>query len=327
MELKNAFLLVVIGFCFLIGYSYAEANTSDCPKHFYTDDQGKRQCDQIDGIVLDHYLNQSLTNYQPGHNICFIDFTGPYFDKTNPKMVCKIQANLTPNDGKALYANSAFAQLRKEKDLEYFFLTQAALLGEPQANFNLGMVNYNGMFNQPQNKELAFQYMLTSAIEGYPKAMHNVAEMKLTGDGTEKDLMTSFHWYKKAAAYDLLDSMFMVGKMYEMGWGIQKSNQQAFNWYLKAALKNDGEAMLRMATLISHDKNLGYDTKDAVLLVYLAHQAKNNQAWVTLSEFIKQDIVNDADIKQIGEWVNQTCSENNLGNCVAEIQTNQMVRY
>jgi hypothetical protein len=64
-----------------------------------------------------------------------------------------------------------------------------------------------------------------------------------------------------------------------------------------------------------------------VLLVYLAHQAKNNQAWVTLSEFIKQDIVNDADIKQIGEWVNQTCSENNLGNCVAEIQTNQMVRY
>ena len=72
MELKNAFLLVVIGFCFLIGYSYAEANTSDCPKHFYTDDQGKRQCDQIDGIVLDHYLNQSLTNYQPSHHCLFL---------------------------------------------------------------------------------------------------------------------------------------------------------------------------------------------------------------------------------------------------------------
>ena len=327
MELKNAFLLVVIGFCFLIGYSYAEANTSDCPKHFYTDDQGKRQCDQIDGIVLDHYLNQSLTNYQPGHNICFIDFTGPYFDKTNPKMVCKIQANLTPIDGKALYANSAFAQLREEKDLEYFFLTQAALLGEPQANFNLGMVNYNGMFNQPQNKELAFQYMMTSAIEGYPKAMHNIGEMKLTGDGTEKDLITSFNWYKKAAQYDLVSSHFMVGKMYEMGWGVEQSNQQAFDSYSKAALLHDGEAMVRMANLINKDKNLGYDSADSIILLYLAQHTNNHDALITFSEFVEQGIIDNQDIMNMDAWFKETCGKDNLGGCVADLQSNQLMRF
>ena len=327
MELKNVFLLIVIIFCFLIGYSYAQASTTDCPKHFYTDDQGKRQCDQIDGVVLDQYLNQSLNDYQPGHNICFIDFTGPYFDKTNPKMVCKIQANLSSNDGKALYANSVFAQLREEKDLEYFFLTQAALLGEPQANFNLGMVNYNGMFNQPQNKELAFQYMMTSAIEGYPKAMHNIGEMKLTGDGTEKDLITSFNWYKKAAQYDLVSSHFMVGKMYEMGWGVEQSNQQAFDSYSKAALLHDGEAMVRMANLINKDKNLGYDSADSIILLYLAQHTNNHDALITFSEFVEQGIIDNQDIMNMDAWFKETCGKDNLGGCVADLQSNQLMRF
>ena len=62
MELKNAFLLVVIGFCFLIGYSYAEAEVNVCNKHFYIDEEGQRHCDEIDGVAVDDYLSQSFEN-------------------------------------------------------------------------------------------------------------------------------------------------------------------------------------------------------------------------------------------------------------------------
>ncbi|AKO64879.1 hypothetical protein VI34_04440 [Methylophilales bacterium MBRSG12] len=327
MELKNGFLLIAVGFCFLIGYSYAEAEVNVCNKHFYIDEHGYRHCDEIDGVAVDDYLSQSFENYQVGHNICFIDFNGPYFDKANPKMVCKPQDGLTKKDGAALYANSLFAQLKESPELEYFFLTYAAAMDDPQANFNLGMVHYNGFFNQPVNKELAFQFMMTSAIEGYPKAMHNIGEMKLVGEGTEKDLMTSFQWYKKAAQFGLVGSQFMVGKMYEMGWGTEQSNQQAFDSYLKAAIQHDGEAMVRMASLINKDKTLGYDSADSIILLYLAKHADNHDALLTFSEFVEQGIIDNHDIVNMDAWLKSTCGYENLGGCVADLQSNQIVRF
>ena len=328
MELKNAFILVMVCFCFLIGYGYAQAEVNVCNKHFYIDEDGQRHCDEIDSVAVDDYLSQSFENYTPGHNICFIDFNGPYFDKANPKMVCKPRNGLTKQDGHTLYANSLFAQLKEEPALEYFFLSYAATLGHPQSNFNIGMVHYNGMFNQPQNKELAFQYMMTSAIEGYPKAMHNVAEMQLVGDGTDKNLISSFHWYKKASEHELVEPIFMVGKMYEMGWGTDQSNEDALNWYLKAAILNDSQAMVRMGSLISSNKNLGgYDGFDALLLFFLAYQAENNEAIKVLSEFKNQGFLSDEDISVMQSWLNQTCSKENLGDCVADLQSNQLVRF
>ena len=327
MELKNAFLIVVVGFCFLIGYGYAEAEVNICNKHFYFDEAGNRHCVEIDSVGVDDYLSQSFENYQVGHNICFIDFKDPYFDKASPRMVCKPQDGLTKKDGEVLYANSLFAQLKEEPALEYFFLSYAAALDDPQANFNIGMVHFNGMFNQPVNKELAFQYMMSSAIGGYPKAMHNIGEMKLVGDGTEKDLITSFQWYKKAAQYDFVSSLFMVGKMYEMGWGVEQSNKQAYDAYSKAALLNDGQAMVRMASLINKDKSLGYDSADSIILLYLAKHTSNNDALVTFSEFVKQGIIDNQDIVNMDAWFKETCGKDNLGGCVADLQSNQIVRF
>ena len=60
MELKNAFLLIIIGFCFLIGYSYAEAEVNICNKHFYIDEEGQRHCDEIDGIAMESMKLQKL---------------------------------------------------------------------------------------------------------------------------------------------------------------------------------------------------------------------------------------------------------------------------
>ena len=137
----------------------------------------------------------------------------------------------------------------------------------------------------------------------------------------------SLNWYKKAAQYDLVGSQFMVGKMYEMGWGTEQSNQQAFDWYLKAALQHDGEAMLRMAQLINVDTKLGYDLKDSIALLYLANYAEVNEAFSTLSEYMKTGILNDDDIETMHTWFEQTCSQDNLGRCVADIHSNQLVRF
>ena len=242
-------------------------------------------------------------------------------------MLCKPLNVLTKQAGQTLYANSLFAPLKEEPALEFFFLSYAASLDHPQANFNIGMVHYNGIFNQPQNKELAFQYMMTSAVEGYPKAMHNIGEMKLTGDGTEKNLITSLNWYKQAAQYDLVSSHFMVGKMYEMGWGGEQSNQQAFDSYSKAALLHDGEAMVRMANLINKDKNLGYDSADSIILLYLAQHTNNHDALTTFSEFVEQGIIDNQDIMNMDSWFTETCGKDNLGGCVADLQSNQLVSF
>jgi TPR repeat protein len=157
--------------------------------------------------------------------------------------------------------------------------------------------------------------------------MHNIGEMKLTGDGTEKDLTTSFNWYQKAAQYDLVDSQFMVGKMYEMGWGTQQSNQHAFDWYLKAALQDDGEAMVRMALLTSYDPQFGYELKSSIALLYLANYAEVNHAFTKLSEYMTNGILNDDDIERMHTWFEQTCSKESLGRCVADIHSNQLVRF
>jgi TPR repeat protein len=279
MELKNAFLIVVIGFCFLIGYGYAEAEEI-CLNESRYPNSAERECLIISQIP-----------------------------KSDTGLIL-------------LNADNEFDQQNYSQAIKLYSV--AADLDNWEGQFAMGMFNLNGSYGVEQNKEKAFLYLLSAAVNGYGKAMHNVAELKLTGQGTERDLPTALHWYKKAAEHNLIDSQFMVGRMYEMGWGINQNYKESFSWYMKAAINGDSESMYRLSYLINQDKNLGYDPTDSMMLLYLSKQAGSKEGIMAINYMLDENIISNDYVLKLDSWF-QEC--NDVVKCLNEVQVDAMVRY
>ncbi|AKO65107.1 hypothetical protein VI34_03120 [Methylophilales bacterium MBRSG12] len=258
--------------------------------------------------------------YADASEICLNDSRQP--NSSEPE--CLIISEITKSDTDLilLNADNEFDKQNYSQAIKLYDI--AAHLDSWEGQFAMGMFNLNGSYGVEQNKEKAFQYLLSAAVNGYGKAMHNVAELKLTGQGTERDLPTALHWYKKAAKHNLIDSQFMVGRMYEMGWGINQNFKESFNWYMKAAMNGDSESMYRLSYLINQDKNLGYDSTDSMMLLYLSKQAGSEEGIMAINYMLKENIISKDYVLKLDSWF-QECSD--VVNCLNELQVDAMVRY
>lgn len=258
--------------------------------------------------------------YAEANEVCLNDSRYP--DASEPECLIISEIPKSDTDLILLNADNEFDKKNYTQAIKLYEI--AAHLDSWEGQFAMGMFNLNGSYGVEQNKEKGYQYLLSAAVNGYGKAMHNVAELKLVGEGTEKDLATALHWYKKAAEDNLVNSQFMVGKMYEMGWGINQNNQEAFNWYMKAAMNGDSESLYRLSYLIHQDKNLGYDTTDSMILLYLSKQAGRQEGITAIKYMLDENIISTDYISTLDEWF-QDCST--VIDCLNEVQVNAMVRY
>jgi len=116
----------------------------------------------------------------------------------------------------------------------------------------------------------------------------------------------------------------MVGRMYEMGWGINQNYKESFKWYMKAAMNGESESMYRLSYLINHDKNLGYDSTDSMMLLYLSKQAGSKEGIMAINYMLEENIVSKDYVLKLDSWF-QEC--NDVVICLNEVQVDAMVRY
>ncbi len=124
-------------------------------------------------------------------------------------------------------------------------IEQAAALGYPPAQFQLGEFYKNGIYTE-QNSGRARTWFQRAATGGNVFAMHRLGYLYAEGEGGNADLNTAIEFFERAANFGFVDSQYNLGAIFDPGpnntpTGIQDAGK-AYKWYAIAALNGDKQA-------------------------------------------------------------------------------------
>jgi localization factor PodJL len=72
--------------------------------------------------------------------------------------------------------------------------------------------------------------------------MHNLAVLYTGGIDGGPDFTSAAEWFRKAAAYGVVDSQYNLGILYARGNGVERDLAEAYKWFTLAAKAGDREA-------------------------------------------------------------------------------------
>lgn len=108
-------------------------------------------------------------------------------------------------------------------------LRQAAELGQPEAQFNLGVLCREGV-GVKKSDSLALLWFRRSAEQGFVDAQYTLGQSYLKGTGTPVDPLQGFLWMEKAAKQNDPEAMFIVSGLCKEGIGTAKDPALARSW-------------------------------------------------------------------------------------------------
>jgi len=127
------------------------------------------------------------------------------------------------------------------ENLEIKSLEVAAEQGDMEAQFNLGLMYYDGEGTEV-NYEKALYWWEKAAEQGDVRAQFNVGSMYYDGEGTEVNYKKALYWYEKAAEQGDVDAQFETGCIYYKGEGTKRNKEKALYWWEQAAAQGNKRA-------------------------------------------------------------------------------------
>jgi len=106
--------------------------------------------------------------------------------------------------------------------------------GYALAQFNLGLMYYNGQGVLQDYKEAAKWYRL-AAEQGQASAQYSLGLMHFKGQGVPENYKEAAKWYRKSAEQGFADAQTHLGLLYLLGRGVIQDNIQAHMWTNLAA--------------------------------------------------------------------------------------------
>jgi len=106
-----------------------------------------------------------------------------------------------------------------------------------------------------KDEDKAFDWLQTSAENGYPQAQITIARMFFE----KKDYYRSFNWAQIATKRNVANAMTLLGNHYALGVGVAQDNAQAFQWYKRAAEFGDAEGQYWLAEMYFTGRGVAKD--------------------------------------------------------------------
>ena len=100
-----------------------------------------------------------------------------------------------------------------------------------------------------------FKKTLQAAGQGYAKAQFNLGLMYYNGQGVRQDYTQAVQWYRKAAEQGDAKAQYNLGVMYDNGQGVRQDYTQAVQWYRKAAEQGYAKAQYNLG--VAYDNGQG----------------------------------------------------------------------
>ncbi len=132
------------------------------------------------------------------------------------------------------------------ENFEMKSIEAAAEQGDMEAQFNLGLMYYDGEGTEV-NYEKVLYWWEKAAEQGDVRAQFNVGSMYYDGEGTEVNYKKALYWYEKAAEQGDVDAQFETADMYyySHGEGMSWDKEKALYWFEKAAEQGHIKAQLK----------------------------------------------------------------------------------
>lgn len=121
--------------------------------------------------------------------------------------------------------------------------------GDAEAQYNLGVMYYNGSGVTKDHKQAAKWYK-EAADQGLAKAQVNLGELCRYGLGAPRSYVTAVEWYEKAANQGHLPGMYHLGWMYYYGMGASNKEAQGIALFEKAAAQGHRASQYMLIDII-----------------------------------------------------------------------------
>jgi hypothetical protein len=139
-------------------------------------------------------------------------------------------------------------------------LEKSAQNGDPEAQYQLGLLNYYGDGVWDDFEE-AYKWFLESAKQGHAKAQYRVGGLCLysfTGSNRQE----SFNWHLKSANQGYHNAQVEIGLAYQLGSQVPQDHKEAVKWFMKAAKQGNARAMKYLARHYREGKGVPRDDNE-----------------------------------------------------------------
>jgi TPR repeat protein len=147
-----------------------------------------------------------------------------------------------------------------------------ATLGDPEAQYRLGLLYENGV-KLERNFARAADWYRRAGRQGHPRAQFKLGALHQAGALGTVDLAAAGDWYAKAARQGLAQAEYNLAVLIERGLGRAPDPARAAELYRKAAADGILEAQMSLGLLYARGEGVGRDPVEAVARLTLAAEA------------------------------------------------------
>ena len=117
-----------------------------------------------------------------------------------------------------------------------------------------GLTNYERCVKAYEDKDFTNAYNICKEV-GEPNAQFIIGEMYYNGLGVKKDHAEAAKWIRKAAEQGLSEAQFVICHMNYYGLGVKEDHAEALIWCRKAALQGHIRARILRDKMLYKDKS------------------------------------------------------------------------
>lgn len=119
-------------------------------------------------------------------------------------------------------------------------VTQAAMLGDPEAQFTLGRLYETGQ-GVKSDPAAARHWYEEAANQGHAAAAFNIGMMEARL-GMPQSYVRASQWFGRAAKEGYADAQYNLAMLYARGLGVERDEAEAYAWFAAAASRGDTAA-------------------------------------------------------------------------------------
>jgi len=167
-------------------------------------------------------------------------------DSSLPDAVKKIEAQAFKGNANAQHDLAAIytaghGGVMQNFDKANFWFLKASQKNIPNAQYNLGVLNHQGLGTE-RNLDKALYWYREAASRGHAEAQYNLGISHIEGIGTDYDPKLAAGFFERAANNGIIEAAYNLGLIYENGLLGNVKLEEALLWYNIAARQGNIEA-------------------------------------------------------------------------------------
>lgn len=185
---------------------------------------------------------------------------------------------------------------------------KAAQQGYDDAQNNLGIMYTHGM-GVAQDYKQAFEWFWKAAERKNKVAMSNVANCYYSGKGVEQNYSKAAEYHSKAAHLGYGNSQEVLGEMYQNGKGIEQNDAKATYWLKTACENGERTAFAPMGDCYRKGRGVEKDEKKAFEMYQQGASMGNLRSKVSMAECLIEGWGTKCDDEQAFKILTSICHE------------------